>query len=420
MNEQNEPETAVLLDELREWFEAHVVAGTSQVTAMLLYAIAAWAGGINGALVTMPRMILLSGPESGKTTGMIVTAALGPNPTDADGTADDLKSALAEADSTPEDPLRIFYFDEVGEIYGDDGSNKGSNRTLNKLLRKGYKLGAQDGRSRQGVSRKFSIFFPVIMTGRHVAVPVDIRSRTIVVRMEPGTPERYFDARKSESEAAEYASHLGTAVRDHLSEIKEFRGRGYHPKLTMRRLEVWEPLMAVAKVLGGRRWLNMCMDAFMELALSTEQVMLTPRQRFIRDLIKVLDKVAFELPDERMFAGGEALADELRHLDPERYGDLGMTQVVARNMRPASRSRYASGLRGHVVTMRMISGLSGSGSRPKNCGLSKSQPSKNRSMSRTDLEMTRSWCSKFPHRLRLSRGHGVQGQEHNQKKAGKK
>ncbi len=334
MNEQNEPETAVLLDELREWFEAHVVAGTSQVTAMLLYAIAAWAGGINGALVTMPRMILLSGPESGKTTGMIVTAALGPNPTDADGTADDLKSALAEADSTPEDPLRIFYFDEVGEIYGDDGSNKGSNRTLNKLLRKGYKLGAQDGRSRQGVSRKFSIFFPVIMTGRHVAVPVDIRSRTIVVRMEPGTPERYFDARKSESEAAEYASHLGTAVRDHLSEIKEFRGRGYHPKLTMRRLEVWEPLMAVAKVLGGRRWLNMCMDAFMELALSTEQVMLTPRQRFIRDLIKVLDKVAFELPDERMFAGGEALADELRHLDPERYGDLGMTQVVARNMRP--------------------------------------------------------------------------------------
>jgi hypothetical protein len=301
---------------------------------MILYAVAAWAGGVNGALITMPRMILLSGPESGKTTGMNVTVALGPHPTDADGTADDLRSALAEAENTPEDPLRIFYFDEVGEIYGDDGSNKGSNRTLNKLLRKGYKKGAQDGRSRQGISRKFSIFFPVIMTGRHVAIPVDIRSRTIVVRMESGTPERYFDARESESEAADYASLLGGAVREHLREIAEFRGRGYHPKLTMRRLEVWEPLMAVAKILGGQRWLNMCMDAFMELALSTDQVVLTPRQRFIHDLTKVLDRVAFELPNGKMFAGGEALADELRHLDPERYGDLGMTQVVARNMRP--------------------------------------------------------------------------------------
>jgi|SRR5882724_7286549 len=335
MNEQNEePETAKLLDEIRDWFAEHVVAGRNQVTAMILYAAVAWAGGKNGALITMPRMILLSGPESGKTTAMNVTASLGPNPTDADGTADDLKSALAEADSTPEDPLRIFYFDEIGEVYGDDGSNKGSNRTLNKLLRKGYKLGAQDGRSRQGVSRKFSIFFPVIMTGRHVAVPVDIRGRTLVVRMEPGTPERYFDARKSAGEAAEYASLLGTAVRDHLTGIKEFRGLGYHPKLTMRRLEVWEPLMAVAKILGGQRWLNMCMDAFMELALSTEQIALTPRQRFVRDVMSVLDKVAFELPDGRMFTGGEALADEMRHLDPERYGDLGMTQVVARNMRP--------------------------------------------------------------------------------------
>jgi len=334
MNEQNEPASAALLDEIRTWFEAHVVAGRNQVTAMILYAAAAWAGGVNGALITMPRMILLSGPESGKTTAMNVTASLGPNPVDADGTADDLKSALAEAANTPEDSLRIFFFDEIGEVYGDDGTNKGSNRTLNKLLRKGYKLGAMDGRSRQGVSRKFSIFFPLIMTGRNVAIPVDIRGRTIVVRMIAGTPERYFDARESESEAGDYASLLGGAVRDHLSEIREFRGRGYHPKLTMRRLEVWEPLMAVAKALGGQRWLNMCMDAFMELALSTDQVVLTPRQRFLQDVTSILDKVAFTLPDGRMFAGGEALADEMRHLDAERYGDLGMTQVVARNMRP--------------------------------------------------------------------------------------
>lgn len=334
MTEENEPETAKLLDEIREWFRAHVVASDSVITMLILLPGAAWAGGVNGAFPTMPRALLLGSAESGKTTGMNVSASLGPNPTDADGTYADLQSALAEAANTPENPLRIFYFDEIGEIYGDDGQNKGANRTLNKLLRKGYKLGATDGRSRQGVSRKFSIFFPVIMTGRNIALPVDIRSRTIVGNMSAATPERYFDVRESEGEAEEYSAALGRVVKEHLEELKAFRGRGYHPRLTGRKLEVWEPLFAVAKVLGGQRWLNMCLSAFLELALASEQVTLTPRQRVLRDMNEILDEVMFLLPNGRGFAGGEALADELKHHDPERYGDLGMTQVIARNMRP--------------------------------------------------------------------------------------
>jgi len=338
-----EPETARLLDEVRTFFEAHVVAGVNQITAMVLFAIIPWGAGRHGAFVTIPRMILLSPPESGKTTAMNLIAALGPNPTDADGTYADLAAALAEAENTPENPLRIFYFDEIGEVYGDDGQNKGGNKTLNKFLRKGYKLGATDGRSRQGVSRRFSIFFPVVMTGKDISLPVDIRGRTIVVRMSAGEPERYFDARESEGEAREYGSALALAVRDHIGELGDFRARGYHPKLTKRKLEVWEPLFAVAKILGGQRWLNMCMAAFLELALSAEQVALTPRQRFIRDLAEVTDSVAFELPNGRQFAGGEALAGAMRDFDRERYGEPGMTQTIARNMKPAMPSQVRVG-----------------------------------------------------------------------------
>ena len=332
--EEKEPQTAKLLDEIRDWFSQHVVASSAVTTALVLLPAVAWGGGKDGPFVTLPRGLILGGAESGKTTGMQVSVALGPPSVDADGTYADLDSALAEAANTPENPLRIVFLDEVGEVYGDDGTGRGGNKSLNRLLRKGYKRGATGGRSRGGVSRRFSIFYVVLMTGRDIAIPVDIRGRTIIMRMEAADPERYFDARESEPEAEDYSKALGIAVRSHLEELSAYRGLGKHPKLTRRKLEVWEPLLAVAEVLGGQRWLELCLDAFLELALATEQVALTPRQRVLRDLNEILDRVSFELPSGKMFAGGEALADELRHYDPDRYGDLGMTQVIARNMRP--------------------------------------------------------------------------------------
>ena len=337
--ETDVPESVRHLDEIRRWFEDHVVASESAVTAMILFAAASWAGGLNGAFVTLPRLILLSDAESGKTTAMNVTAALGPNATDADGTYADLQSALAEAANTPENPLRIFYFDEIGEVYGDSGENKGANKTLNKLLRKGYKRGATDGRSRSGVSRRFSVFFPVIMTGRDISIPVDIRGRTIVVKMTSGEPRRYFDARESEPEAYDYGLILKRDVQEHLEELTRFRARGYHPKLVKRKLEVWEPLFAIARVLGGQKWLNLCLNAFLELALASDQVKLTPRQHTLRDLTDVMDTVSFRVPNGRMFAGAEELEKALRALDRERYGDISVTQLIARHLRPDLESR---------------------------------------------------------------------------------
>lgn len=337
--EEEIPESVRHLDEIRQWFEDHVVAPDTAITALILFAAASWAGGLNGAFVTLPRLILLSDAESGKTTAMNATAGLGPNPTDADGTYADLQSALAEAAHTPEDPLRIFYFDEIGEVYGDSGENKGANKTLNKLLRKGYKRGATDGRSRNSVSRRFSIFFPVIMTGRDISLPVDIRGRTIVVRMTAGEPRRYFDARESEPEASDYGLILRQDVQEHLEELARFRARGYHPKLVKRKLEVWEPLFAVAKVLGGQKWLTMCLTAFLELALASDQVKLTPRQHTVRDLADVMDAASFRVPNGRMFAGAEELEKALRDLDPDRYGDISVTQLIARHLRPELESR---------------------------------------------------------------------------------
>lgn len=83
-----------------------------------------------------------------------------------------------------------------------------------------------------------------------------------------------------------------------------------------RKLEVWEPLCAVAYTLGGSAWLADVVTAFGELALDEpDRPVLTPRQQVIHDVAAV----AASLPPDDAFAGGLALADELRRIDHPLY-----------------------------------------------------------------------------------------------------
>ena len=325
-----EEEGYCILDDVRTFFEDHVVMGEEETTAAVLFAAMTYMYKVGP---TVPRMLIKGPAESGKTTAMNVIAALSANPTDADGTPADLKSAMVEAANQPEDPLRTFYYDEITENYGSSGMNRGSNRVLDKLLRRGYKSRATLGMSSSGSSKRFSIFFPVIMTGITTSIPVDIRGRTIVGSCEAGVPRRYFDARESEAEADDWGASLRVAVMERIEELKDFRARNIDARLSQRKLEVWEPLFAVASVLGGQKWLNLCLAAFLKLALASEQVALSPRQKVVRDIVKVLDIAVTVLPDDSEFAGGQVLADELRRQDD--YADIpGITQLIARNLRP--------------------------------------------------------------------------------------
>jgi hypothetical protein len=276
-------------------------------------------------LVTTPRALWVGEkPQSGKTNGMMVTAALCYSPEDTEGTWPSVMSGLAGYSSEGK-PCPTLYFDEIGTVFGPGGT-RGASHPLGKVLRKGYK---RNGKMAWSVDRskvEFSIFSTFLMTGLKTAVPYDIRSRCIVFQMQPGVPELYFDARDGEAQAESYADVLAAWVKSYRAEIRAFRGRRLGiAKLTARRLEIWEAMFAVAAC-AGQDWLDRCYTAFCELALDeSDQPKLTPRQQIARDLAAVATAEGSE------FIGGLVLADELARLDSPLYAGhsvLGVAKLI--------------------------------------------------------------------------------------------
>jgi hypothetical protein len=326
------PAEGCILDEAADFVRDYVAGTRAQTDAMVLYAAATHA---LPAFPTFGRMLFTSEhEESGKTLAMMITAMLSANPLDADGTQPALLSTLAAASNTPEEPAPTLYFDEISGVYGRSGLNRG-NVLVDKILKRGYKAGATLQWSVNRAAQVFSIFTPFLMTGLQVAVPRDVRGRCIPVTLSPGTPAKYFDAREAEPDARELGKALGQAVRTCVPDIGAFRARGLHSSLRNRKLEIWEPLCAVAYILGGQRWLNRCMSAFKDLALAeSDAIALTPRQQAISDVAQIAanSPQVITLPDGTEFIGGLVIVDELRRLPNPRYrgrSEAGLALLVS-------------------------------------------------------------------------------------------
>ena len=341
-----------ILDDSAGFAGQYLAGSPAQVDAMVLYAAATHA---LSAFPAFGRMLFTSEHEaSGKTMAMTVTAALSASPLDATGTPYALTSALAAAANTPEQQPPTLYYDEISSLFGRSGLAASRNPVAD-ILRKGYKAGAVSQWSVNRVNEKFSIFTPFLMTGLRVAVPRDIRSRSIVIVMEPGSPAAYFDARTAEPEAAALAACLKQAAGSRMRELALFRAKSVHPKLKDRKLEVWEPLFAVAWIYGGQEWLNRCLAAFRELALSeADQVVLTPRQQILRDAAHLLDGPLADAAGSG-FAGGLALADEMRRLGNPLYAsrsEAGMAKLIADAMPVPTTQKRVNGklVRGYFAS----------------------------------------------------------------------
>ena len=321
----------LILDEVCDFVSDHLKVASTQADAITLYAASTHA--LPG-LVTIGRMLFSAEvEEAGKTLAMEIAAALSDNPQDAAGSSYALQSALAAAAAAPEKHHPTFYYDEIGGVYGESGLNRGGNAVLDQTLKKGYRISGKSSWSVNRTKQEFSVFGGFYMTGLKTAIPRDIRSRTIVIEMKPGKPGRYYDIRESVPQAQELQEALNSQVLAVTRQIGAFRGRGLHPRLTGRKLEVWEPLLAVAWVMGGQRWLNRALTAFLDLALSeSDEVKLSPRQRVLKDMNDLLG-TAFA---GKRFIGGLDLADELRHLPDPLYGRTpnGIARLVADCMRP--------------------------------------------------------------------------------------
>ena len=325
------------LDEAYDFIAEHVTATEAQLTAMALYAAATHA---LPACVTFGRILFTSEKEeSGKTLAMMVMLALSSNAQDTSGSLPALQSLMAAASNEPEKPAPTLFRDEISDVFGRSGLT-GSNNPIAEYLRKGYKRGATRMWSVNRVDESYSIFTPFAMTGLRTAIPRDVRSRSIVITMTPATPRKYFNVRESEPYAAALGNALGSEVKAHYGEVAAFRGRGLHPKLINRKLEVWEPLLAVAYALGGRAWLTRAVAAFADLALDeSDQTVLSPRQTVLQDLANAASAIGDD------FVGGMRLVDELRRRDSSIYAgksDSGLACLIRDTMPVPSDRRTMS------------------------------------------------------------------------------
>jgi Protein of unknown function (DUF3631) len=343
MEEMREPGftgDCMILDEVAGFMAQHLCASDAQIDAMTLYAAATHA---LSAFPAFGRLLLTSDQEaSGKTLAMTIVASLSANPLDASGTSYALQSALAAAANTPEQPAPTLYLDEISDVFGRSGLNASRNPVA-EVLRKGYKKGATRAWSVNRTSEIYSIYTPFIVCGLRVAVPRDIRSRSIAITMRAGTPQVYFDTREAEPYAGRLADTLRKNVSKHFAELAAFRGRGIHPRLRDRKLEIWEPLFAVAKVLGGQSWVNRALASFKELALSeSDSVALTPRQEIIRDAAQVTADSGLD------FIGGLVLVDEMSRLDNPVYqsrSDASLARLVSDALPVNTVQRRVDGVR---------------------------------------------------------------------------
>jgi hypothetical protein len=313
-----------VLDECAAFLGDYIAASPEQIDAQTLVAAATHAIRYG---VTFPRVLYTSRePSSGKTHAMMTTVSLCSNPMDCSGTSYAFQSGLMEAENTPEAPPVTLYLDEISDVTGQSGL-RGANSPVTEILRKGYKRGATRSASVNRVKVEYSIFTPFLMTGLRTAVPADIRTRCIVLTMVPATPRKYFDVRESEPYAKGLQLALSGAVKLHRDDIERFRARGLHHGLTDRRLEIWEPLLAVAYALGGQRWLNRAVRAFAAIAMDeADAIPLTPRQEVLRDIAAIAEDTG------DAFVGGLHLVDELRRVGSPLYdgrSDASLARLVS-------------------------------------------------------------------------------------------
>lgn len=253
------------------------------------------------AFNTFPRMLFTSPDfESGKTTALDIAFALCQNSWMADPTSFALKAKLME----PDRPTVVF--DETSIIFGANGL-RGRGHPLYKPMVEGYRKRAAYSVSVDRTPVDVSSYCFVVLAGRNAAVPPDLRSRCIIIKMRPvpGTidlEDSLDDGVYSDGERIREQLHSWAQMavqEDGLLNKWARESRRLHPRLRSRKLQVWGPLFAIARLAGGD-WPKRCMAAFMALALDASE------------------KPVLSAEDQVLYDAGHYLSEPLGHVD-QRY-----------------------------------------------------------------------------------------------------
>jgi hypothetical protein len=326
---ERKPEGERLLDEALSAVRDYVAIGDAESVAMTLYAAATHAA---PSFRAFGRLLFNAEThECGKTVAMMTTVHLSANPEDCDGTSYAIQSMLAEYANAPEKGRPTLYLDEINQVFGKSGLNGSSNPVAN-ILRKGYKSDARAKWSVNRVSEEYSTYTPFIVAGNGNSVPVDIRSRAIVIQCVRGIPRFELEDYGSEDRLKRIGRSLGREVPRHRGALEEFRvPRNEIPGMSARKAQIWHPLMAVALHVGGERWFGMAVQSFRDLNSTADaSEVLSADQQTLKELCDFIAEYGYERKD---FIPGLEMADELCLLSRfEGRTALSVTHDIARAM----------------------------------------------------------------------------------------
>ncbi|MFL0357564.1 DUF3631 domain-containing protein [Erythrobacter sp. GH1-10] len=292
-----------------------------------------------------PRIAFLSPePGSGKTRALEITENLVPRPVEAvNVTPAYLFRKVADEDGRP-----TILFDEIDTVFGPRAKD---NEEIRGLLNAGHRQGAVAGRcvvrGKQVETEEIPAYCAVALAGLD-DLPDTIRTRSIIVRMRRRAPDEQVEPYRRRLHA-----HEGHELRDRLAAWVAGNGRTLRnalpempPEIVDRDADVWEPLFAIADLIGGSWPAQVRVSAVTLVTLAKAG---TPSLgiRLLSDLRKVFE-------DHEQLTTTDIL-DALNCMDEAPWGDI--------RGKPLDARRLARRLAKYDVkpkTIRMYQGLGGS------------------------------------------------------------
>lgn len=279
---------ATVLDDIRDYLGRFVsYPGEEEQTAHAL-----WVAHTHLATLfeNTPRIAFLSPePGSGKSRALeaaqllVARAVLSANATPA--------YIFRKIDEDAEKPPTLL-LDEVDTIFASRGKDA-SNEELRGLLNAGYRKGATVGRvvshGREFTSQEFPSFCPVALAGLG-DLPDTLMTRSIVVRMrkrKAGEEVEPYRPRLVADEAAGLRKRLAAWA----ASVESVFAGGEYPEMPAgvddRDADLWEPLIWIAEVAGGR-WPAMARAAAVALVGKAQDRPASLGVRFLSDVRRVL------------------------------------------------------------------------------------------------------------------------------------
>jgi hypothetical protein len=227
------------------------------------------------------------------------------------------------------EPPPAILWDEVDALFR--GGNDPGREDLRALLNSGYRRGAlvlrMVGEGRRMEVGTFPTFAPVALAGIG-DLPDTVSDRSVIVELRrrlPGEQVRPFRRAAIESEAGALRERLECWAAMNLEALKMARP-AMPVGLTDRQEDLWEPLLAIADLVGGS-WPKRAREAAIELAKVGQDRDGSLGVRLLADLKAIFDKQSGvdAIPSVTLL---EALAE----LDESPWGDLRGRPLDARGL----------------------------------------------------------------------------------------